>query len=245
MIVLRGLRTFAVAPVFLVGTLVAASIVFVLAVFDRDRIVDRVIRRWSRFFLWLAGSSLTTDGRDNFEADRQYVFIANHLSNLDIPVMFLATEMPIRYLAKAELFKIPVLKQAMEAIGIVRVDRIAGAAIHYEVNEGVAAVKGHGQSLIIFPEGTRSVSGEMAGFKKGAFRIAITSGLDIVPVTIAGTWESWRPHSKIVNGGPIRAVIHEPIPVQDLTVADIDSLREQVHGVIAKEYENLRAGIGS
>lgn len=229
------------APVFVIGTLVAASIVFFLAVFNRSAAVDRVILGWSRFFLGLAGSPLSTEGREKIERPGQYVFIANHLSNLDIPVMFLATEMPIRYLAKAELFKIPVLKQAMEAIGIVRVDRIGGAAIHYEVNQGVAAAREHGQSLIIFPEGTRSASGEMAPFKKGAFRIAITNQLDIIPVTIVGTWEAWRPHSKIVMGGPVRAVIHDRVSVEGMTLADMDTLREQVHTVIRKEYEAQRA----
>ena len=228
------------APVFVLGTLVASSIVFVLAVLNRTDAVDRVIRSWSRFFIALAGSDLVTEGRERVDRSGQYVFIANHLSNLDIPVMFLATEMPIRYLAKAELFKIPIFKQAMEAIGIVRVDRIGGAAIHYEVNEGVNAARERGDSLIIFPEGTRSANGEMASFKKGAFRIAIANQLDIIPVTIVGTWEAWRPHSKIVIGGPVRAYIHERIPVEGLTLADIDSLREQVHTVINKEYEAQR-----
>lgn len=245
MSVLRGLRTVLLAPVFVLGTLVAASIVVALAVFNRTDAVDRAVRSWSRFFLTLAGSGLKTEGQERIEQAGQYVFIANHLSNLDIPVMFLATEMPIRYLAKAELFKIPILKQAMDAMGIVRVDRIGGAAIHYEVNEGVAAARAHGQSLIIFPEGTRSVSGEMATFKKGAFRIAIANQLDIIPVTIVGTWESWRPHSKIVRGGPVRAFVHAPISVEGLTLTDIESLRDEVHTVIENEYEAQRAVIGS
>jgi len=243
MSVLRGLRTVVLAPVFVVGTLLAAAIVFVLAITNRAEAADRLVRSWSRFFLALAGSDLSTEGSERIERSGQYVFIANHLSNLDIPVMFLATGMPIRYLAKAELFKIPILKQAMDALGIVRVDRIAGAAIHYEVNEGVKAARDRGDSLIIFPEGTRSVSGEMAGFKKGAFRIAITNQLDIIPVTIVGTWEAWRPHSKIVMGGPVRAVVHDRISVQGLALADMDSLREQVHTVIRKEYEAQRESI--
>ncbi|NND03264.1 MAG: 1-acyl-sn-glycerol-3-phosphate acyltransferase [Acidimicrobiia bacterium] len=241
MSVLRGLRTVVLAPVFVVGTLVASAIVFALAATNRGEAADRAVRSWSRFFLSLAAAELTTDGAEQIDRSGQYVFIANHLSNLDIPVMFLATEMPIRYLAKAELFKIPILKQAMDALGIVRVDRIAGAAIHYEVNEGVAAARDHGDSLIIFPEGTRSLSGEMAGFKKGAFRIAITNELDIIPVTIVGTWEAWRPHSKVVRGGPVHAFIHEPISVQGLTLADMDELRDRVHTVIRKEYETQRA----
>lgn len=241
--VLRGLRTALLAPVFVLGTGIAALTVLALAAFNRTDAVDRVIRSWSRFFLALADTPLTTVGREKIDPSGQFVFIANHLSNLDIPVMFLATEMPIRYLAKAELFKIPILKQAMNAIGIVRVDRVRGAAIHSEVNVGVAAAKEHGQSLIIFPEATRSDNGEMAPFKKGAFRIAIASQLDIIPVTIVGTWEAWRPHSKVVMGGPLRAVVHDPVPVAGLALADIDTLREQIHTTIHKEYEAQRAAL--
>ena len=199
---------------------------------------------WSRFFLGLAGAQLTVEGGDAVDHDSQYVFIANHLSNLDIPLMFLATGMPIRYLAKAELFKIPVLNQAMHALGIVKVDRVGGSAIHSEVNSGVERAKAHGDSLIIFPEGTRSVSGELATFKKGAFRIAISNELDVVPVTIAGTWEAWRPHSRVVMGGPVRAYVHDPISVAGLTLSDIDELRAKVHTTIAKEYPAQRERLG-
>jgi 1-acyl-sn-glycerol-3-phosphate acyltransferase len=240
--VLRALRTILVTPVFVIGTLLAAAVVAIISFIRRDtRLVDAIVIGWSRFFIALAGSRLTVEGVEKFDATRQYLFIANHISNLDIPVMFLATRVPIRYLAKAELFKIPIFKQAMVQIGIVRVDRLRGSAIHSEVNAGVAAAQVRGHSLIIFPEGTRSLDGEMAPFKKGAFRIAITNQLDIIPVTIAGTWEAWRPLSKIVMGGPLRTVIHDPISVSGLELADIDDLKTQVHEIIEKEYKSLRA----
>ncbi len=239
--VLHALRTVMVAPIFLIGTLVACTVVFTTSMIKRDSpVVDSVVRVWSRFFLALAGSRLEVEGQDNIDPSAQVVFIANHISNLDIPVMFLVTGMPIRYLAKAELFKIPVLKQAMNAMGIVKVDRVRGSAIHADVNAGVASATGRGQSLIIFPEGTRSMSGQMGPFKKGAFRISITNGLDIIPVTIAGSWEAWRPGSKIVMGGPIQAVVHEPISVDGLELDDINMLRDQVHAVVKKEYESIR-----
>ncbi|MFC2177050.1 lysophospholipid acyltransferase family protein [Actinomycetota bacterium] len=240
--VLQGLRTILVAPIFVIGTLLAAAVVALISVVRRDSpLVETIVIGWSRFFVGLAGSRLTVEGVERFDPSGQFLFIANHISNLDIPVMFLATRMPIRYLAKAELFKIPILKQAMDQLGIVRVDRLRGSAIHSEVNTGVAAAQARGHSVIIFPEGTRSENGEMGPFKKGAFRIAIANQLDIVPVTISGTWEAWRPLSKIVMGGPLRAVIHDPIPVAGLDLTDLDDLRTRVHHVIKKEYESLRA----
>lgn len=240
--VLRGLRASLVAPIFVVGTLLAAAVVAVVGLVRRDSpTVDAIVIGWSRFIIGLAGSKLAVEGIDKIDRSGQFVFIANHLSNLDIPVMFLATRMPIRYLAKAELFKIPIFKQAMDQLGIVRVDRLRGSAIHSEVNAGVAAAQARGHSLIIFPEGTRSENGEMAPFKKGAFRIAISNQLDIIPVTIAGTWEAWRPLSKRVMGGPLRAVIHDPISVKGLDLSDIEDLKIQVHDVIQREYESLRA----
>ena len=239
--VARLLRTVLLAPVFLVGTLLAAAAVVVVSLIKRDSpVVDSIVIGWSRFFLALAGCRLAVEGSDKIDRSAQFVFIGNHLSNLDIPVMFLATGMPIRYLAKAELFKIPVLKQAMAAMGIVRVDRIRGSAIHSEINAGVTSAKERGHSLIIFPEGTRSANGELSSFKKGAFRIAITNQLDIIPVTIVGTWEAWHPHSAVVRGGPLRAVVHDPIPVASLSAKDIEDVRAQVHRVIAKEYKSLR-----
>jgi 1-acyl-sn-glycerol-3-phosphate acyltransferase len=242
--VLHGLRTVVLAPLFVVGTLTASAAIVILGLIKRDSfLAERIVLGWSRFFLFLAGSHLETGGRERIDRSRQYVFIANHISNLDIPVMFLATQMPIRYLAKAELFKIPIFKQAMDALGIVKVDRVKGAAIHSEVNAGVAAAQERGHSLIIFPEGTRSVTGEMSTFKKGAFRIAITNQLDIVPVTIIGSWEAWTPHSKIVTGGPIRTIVHDPIPVAHLTLADMNELRDQVHRIINDTYKEQRSAV--
>ena len=242
--VLHGLRTVVLAPLFVIGTLAASASIVIVSLIKRDTaIAERTVMGWSRFFLFLAGSHLEAAGREYVDPSKQYVFIANHISNLDIPVMFLATQMPIRYLAKAELFKIPIFKQAMEALGIVKVDRVKGAAIHSEVNAGVTAARARGHSLIIFPEGTRSVTGDMSTFKKGAFRIAITNQLDIVPVTIIGSWESWTPHSKIVTGGLIRAVVHEPIPVADLTLADMNELRDRVHRIINDTYKEQRSAV--
>jgi 1-acyl-sn-glycerol-3-phosphate acyltransferase len=128
----------------------------------------------------------------------------------------------------------------MRRVGIIRVDRSAGARAHAGINRGIAEARGHGYSLIIFPEGTRSRDGDFHRFKKGAFRIAIGNEMEIVPVTLHGTWEVWRPGAKIFYPGRVRAVIHDPIPVAGLDLTDIGDLRDRTHEVIEKTWVDLR-----
>lgn len=223
----------ALVPFFLF-TLAMAFVVTVLSLVRRDSpVIERIIRLWSRLFLSTAPVKLEVSGAEHVDPGGQYVFVANHLSNFDIPVMFLAAPVPIRYLAKKELYKIPLVAQAMNGIGIIKTDRQAHAGGHALINQGVAEAKRRGHSLIIFPEGTRSDEGVLAPFKKGAFRIAIANELPVVPVTIHGTWEAWPPGSKVVYPGHARVVIHEPIPTKDLELTQIGELRDRAYAAVA------------
>lgn len=237
------LRTIIVVPLFFFFTLGLAAFLSLYAMARPDSpFIERIIRFWSRAFLLAAGTRLSIEGQHKVDRNGQYVFVANHLSNLDIPVMFLTAPVPIRYLAKKEVYKIPFVATAMRKIGIVKVDRQRGSAVHAEVNKGVAAAKGRGHSLIIFAEGTRSRDGEFHGLKKGAFRIAIANQLTIVPVTIEGTWEIWPPGSKLFYPGEARTVVHDPIPTAHLELSDINELRAQVHDIIGDAYWDLHLG---
>lgn len=232
--VIAAIRTAITVPVFFLITLMFAAWVFVAAHVRQDGPhIDRTIRVWSRWFLTIAPIRHTIVGRDTLDRNGQYVFVANHLSNFDIPVMFLAAPVPIRYLAKKELYKIPILASAMEAIGIIKIDRKAHGRAHAVINDGVRRAKERGHSLIIFPEGSRSVDGELHEFKKGAFRIAISNDLTVVPVTIDGTWDVWKPGARIFYPGTVTTTIHDPIPTTNLGVEDIDDLRQECHQVIA------------
>ncbi|NNC91901.1 MAG: 1-acyl-sn-glycerol-3-phosphate acyltransferase, partial [Acidimicrobiia bacterium] len=194
---------------------------------------------WSRFFFWIAGGRLTTEGQEHIDPDVQYLFVANHESNLDVAVMFMTTHMPIRYLAKKELFKIPIFAQAMRGVGIVRTDRQAGKAAHGAINEGIADAKARGHSLIIFPEGTRSDTGELLPFKKGAFRIAIANDLPIIPISIEGTWEMWKPGAKVVYPGNVHTKVHPPIETKDMDVSHIGELNDRCRAIIAGDLAEV------
>ena len=223
------------------STLILGSyLIILLRIFPRTRQVTPVMRLWAHLFLLTTGTRVTVEGLDRLDPRASYVFTGNHISNIDIPVMVGRLPVSVRFLAKKELFAVPVLGGAMRAIHIVRTDRKAGPMAHREINEQVGRVITAGLSLVIYPEGTRSRDAELMPFKKGAFRIAIDNGMPIVPVTIIGSERVWKPGSKLIRGGPVRLVIHEPVSTSGLTQNDIGDLRDRVRGVVEESYLALR-----
>lgn len=240
-LVLSPIRTFLTLSLGAIATLVAAPLVIVIARFNPTSMaIERVARGWSRIWLRAAGCTLEVRGQELVDQSRSHVVVANHLSILDIMVCFSAVPVPIRFLAKKELFSIPILAPAMRAIGIVEVDRSARSAIHEQVNRQARELVASGRSLIVYPEGTRSQDGELRPFKKGAFSMAIAGGIPILPVTIAGTHLAWPPGQiHVVGGRRIVAVIDPAIETGDLKREDVTRLTEQAHEIIAKRYQEL------
>jgi 1-acyl-sn-glycerol-3-phosphate acyltransferase len=239
-----ALRTFVGVVVVVILTIVLGSYVIVLASFSRNsRQIQPLMRFWGFVFMKVAGVSWEVEGLEHLEPGRSYMLLSNHASNLDPPfhIAVVCKLLSVRFLAKAELFKIPLFAQAMRRVGIVETDRAAHAAAHRKINEQVAVVIEQGLSLIIYPEGTRSRDAELKPFKKGAFRIAIDNGLPVVPIATAGLDKAWPPGSKLVRGGHARLVIHEPIPTGHLGPNDISDLRDRVSLIIGDAYDRLRA----
>lgn len=235
-------RTVATLVVGLLATIVAAPIATLVAsVNARSPVVERVIQAWARTWLAMAGVQLEVEGAEEVDRGRSHVVVANHLSNFDIMVCFAAIPLPIRFLAKKELFKIPLLAQAMRAIGIVEVDRQARSAAIESVNLQASKVRERDHSLIIFPEGTRSRDGRLHTFKKGAFTMAVTTGTPVLPVTLHGTREVWPPERPLIYGGRVRVVIDPAIPTDGLGREDVGALRDRVQGLVAANLETLGA----
>jgi 1-acyl-sn-glycerol-3-phosphate acyltransferase len=238
-------RTISTWVVGVLVTIIGALSVIALVIVKPDSpLIERVIRWWSRMWLLPSGTKLTVEGREHVDPSRSYVVVANHLSTLDIMVCFLAVDLPIRYLAKKELFRIPLLAQAMRAVGIIEVDRAARGAIHNSVNQQAKKLIAHNRSLIIYAEGTRPRDGVMKPFKKGAFTMAISSKLPILPLSIHGTYEAAVPGKPWFRGGPVTAIIDPPIETESLTQADADRLRDRVREIIAKRVSAMGGQVG-
>lgn len=218
--------------VFVFTVILAMTVLVLTKIRGTEVWVERTIRLWSWIWIVSSGCRLSSQGQDNVEPNKSYVVVANHLSNLDIMACFLSIPVPIRFLAKQELFKIPILAQGMRAIGIVSVDRASRSVVHERLNQAAQELTDSGRSVIIFPEGTRSRSGQLQPFKKGAFTLAVTGHLPILPVTINGTHAAWPPSRWYIIGSRLRVTIHPPIPTTGLANADTKELMEKAYQVI-------------
>lgn len=233
LIVVRTVLTWVVG--FFATLICALMAVLISLIKDTSPLVEVVIRTWSRSWLIAAGVRLDVEGREHVDPDRSYMVVANHQSALDIMACFLAVPVPIRFLAKKELFRLPILAMGMRAVGIIEVDREARGTIHQQVNVQARDLIDKKRSVIIFPEGTRPRDGVMRPFKKGAFTMANTMGLPILPLSVHGTYQAWRPASPWIKGGPIRVVIHSPIETADRGKGDTGALRDQAYQTISEQ----------
>lgn len=233
-------RTVLTLAVAFVATLVASGVVIVTSrISPHSDLIEKTARVWSRVWMLTAGVDLTVIGSENVDPHRSYVVVANHESNLDIMACFLALPLPIRFLAKRELFRVPILASAMRAIGIVEVDRHARMAVHEQINSQARELVAAGRSVIVYPEGTRTRRGELGPFKKGAFTMAIATQLPILPVTIGDTRKIWPPGSWLIRSGSITVAIDPAVETGGLTRSSTNQLRDDVHAVIEKRLELL------
>lgn len=207
-------------------------------------LVDRIVRSWARTILWAGGVRLKVIGVENVDPSVSYVVASNHQSTFDIMAHFLALPIPIRFLAKKELFGVPLLGWALRRLHMVPVDRSAGRTVFEEIKQNAAATIAQGKSIIVYPEGTRTTTGELLKFKNGAFVIAAHTGLPILPTTIQGSFEAWLPRAKIIKGGTITVAIGAPISTNNLTVEDAPRLREEARAAIQTTLTHLRSSPG-
>src|SRR5215469_10815529 len=187
----------------------------------------------------LIGVKVDVRGLEHLEAGRNYIFMSNHVSNLDPPVLIPSIPGRCSVLVKKEVFRIPILGFAMKVARLVPVDRSNREAAIESVR-AAAEVLRNGLNMVIYPEGTRSVDGRLLPFKKGPFHLAMEAGVPVVPVTILGTEECWPKGTWAMKPGTATVIFHRPIELTVLT--DRDMLMEAVRESIASALPENRRG---
>lgn len=231
------LRAFWFLLIFIPLTFFFSLSALVCSFFDRSgALYHRHARGWSRVGLWLAGIELEVAGAEKVPAG-PVIFMSNHQGNFDILALFLAIPQRFSWLAKEELFRIPVFGHSMARAGYVPIDRGGdGRRALKSVAAAAAAIRG-GRSVVIFPEGSRTFDGALLPFKKGGFLLAEKSGVPIVPLTINGSMLI-NPKTRLeLRPGTIRVTFAEPIPTAAAAGKERQRLMEEVRQAIAAGLE--------
>ena len=198
---------------------------------------DVLPRAWAKACLAVTGVRVVVHNRERAFEGAPHIFVANHMSWFDIPA--LGSFLPrAKFVAKAELFKIPVFGAAMRSVGMVPIQRTNRKAAFGAYDEASRRIR-DGNSVIVFPEGTRGDEYPLRAFKKGPFVLAIDAGAPVVPVLIYGAREVIRRGSMMVNPATIHVHLLEPVSVEGFEYNDRDALAESVRSRIGDALASL------
>lgn len=222
---------FFLIPAISLYTIVLGTTSLLSTLVDRKgNLAHQCARAWARLILATTGVRVTVEGLEKLDAHCSYVFAANHQSIYDIPIVFASLPFQLRIVAKQSLGRIPFMGWHLYLAGHLLVDRRNPGA---DIVQKMARLVREGSSLIVFPEGTRSVDGQLGRFKKGSFLVALGANLPIVPITIEGSRHVMQKGRLMVRPGHVRLTVHEPISTEGLRREEVPALADRVRTAVA------------
>jgi len=234
---LQFLHTLVIVAWVIVSTILVGLSVILCSFFSRNGNVPHLMARfWANAILWLSRARVTVTGGEKLSPGRSYIYMANHQSNADIPVLLGRLPVQFRWLAKAELFKIPIFGRAMRGVGYISIDRSNRKSAFQSLARAAATIR-NGTSVLIFPEGTRSRDGRLLPFKKGGFVLAVDSGVPIVPVIIRGTRNIIPKGHFVIRSAPITMQILDPVETADYTRKTKDALLARIRTILVDHLD--------
>jgi 1-acyl-sn-glycerol-3-phosphate acyltransferase len=228
---------FYLIPAISVYTIVLGTLSLASSLLDRrGHLAHWCARTWSRLILATTGVRVHLEGLERLEPRRTYVFVSNHQSIYDIPILFWSLPYQLRIIAKASLGRFPFLGWHLRRSGHMLVDR--SRPDRARIFAWASRLTADGLSLIVFPEGTRSRDGRVGRFKGGSFYLALEAGLPVVPLSVVGSRHVMLKGRLATYPGDVRLVVHEPIATAGLSGSDAKAFGERVRQVLAPAAES-------
>jgi len=235
------IRSVLVWTSIVVTTVGLGTLAFITFPFDRNgNIVHHYARWWARIQLLVSGVRVKVKGLEHLDKESPHIYMSNHQGSYDIFALLSCLPVQFRWIAKKELFAIPIFGWAMRAANYISIDRSGKRKALESIERAANKIRG-GVSVVVFPEGTRSRNGSLQPFKRGGFTLAIKSGVPIIPITINGSWDVMPRDSMRVQPGGIRVSIDSAIQTTSLSLRERDVLMEKVKETLEK---NLAADGG-
>ncbi len=218
--------------ILICGTIISAVAILFLPFNSKGRVSHIASNIFSKVMLKIAGVRLKIEGLDKIDENEKYVFVSNHLSYFDIPVLVCSIPNNIRFIYKQSISYVPFFGWAVYLGGYVAVNRKNPRSGYNAIKKAASIIRDKGISFIIFPEGTRSKDGNIGNFKRGAFLLASEVKERIVPVTLIGSDKILPKKSYKIKGGEVKVMIGEPLEYKE----DKNFLNE-IREIIVEKYE--------
>jgi 1-acyl-sn-glycerol-3-phosphate acyltransferase len=213
-------------PIFFVLTFITAVVVIVGCLLGGDKIFAYYPGMiWSRLTCYLALCPVKVRGREHINKKQSYVFVANHQGAFDIFLIYGFLGVPIKWVMKAGIGKIPFVGAACRAAGFIFVDNSTPKAAAKTIRDAEHSLR-NGASIAIFPEGSRTYDGKMIRFKKGAYQMAVDQHLPIIPITLNGPFDVLPIGSLNLKRHRMEMIIHPPVNTVDIDTLDKKALQQ-------------------
>ena len=228
----------------LISTVAYGTAAILISILN-TRLARYIAHLWCMHLLCLCGVRVRTIGAEKISRNERYVFIANHQSFFDIPTLYAGLPFSLSFIAKKELFFIPFFGWGIAAIGHIWIDRENARMARKSITRAIGKLRRQRISLVLFPEGTRSITGEVGEFRRGSFTLAIEAGVPVVPVSILGTRNILPKKSLFFRPGTTVVVVGDPIAAAECAKFDKSELSAVVKARIVKGIETGAAFTGS
>lgn len=241
----RWLTYLVLVPLFAVATTAFGSLALLASLFDSSgRVQHSIAQAWGGVVLRIALSPVRVLGAENLQQSQAAVYVSNHLSYMDTPVVLSKLPFQFRILARHNLFKIPFIGWYLQRSGQIPVDSTSLRSTLASLNRGVKALQA-GMPLVIFPEGGRSLDGQLQDLLSGPAYMAIRAQVPIVPMVLIGTYELMPMHTYHLTPRPLRLAVGAPISTVGYTSKTADALTLRIRDTIAKMYLQHTDGASS